>query len=135
MHTNHAYAIYWQPAGSSVSSNYDSLINGFFANVAADNGKTSNVYYSDTQYYDTIGSIAYSSSASSVVDSNAFPASGCSNPYTAVCLTDGQLRTEIDRVVSANGWPRGTGSAYFIFTPKNVGSCYGSACAFTYFCA
>ena len=51
MHTNTTYAIYWILAGFSVSTNYESLINGFFQNVSADNGKTSNVYYSDTQYY------------------------------------------------------------------------------------
>jgi hypothetical protein len=136
MRTNAVYAIYWVPNGFTVSANYASVLNGFFQNVAADNGKQSNVYWSDTQYYDTTGAIASSSSyAASVVDTNAFPASGCSDPYTAVCLTDSQLRTEIDGVVSANGWPRGTGSVYFIFTPRNVGSCYGSSCAFTYFCA
>jgi hypothetical protein len=52
LHTNKTYAIYWQPAGYSVSSNYQSLINRFFTDVAADSGKTTNVYYSDTQYTD-----------------------------------------------------------------------------------
>src|SRR5947209_18850392 len=46
--THHTYAIYW---GSSFSTNYKSIINGYFGNVAAASGSTSNVYYSDTQYY------------------------------------------------------------------------------------
>jgi hypothetical protein len=136
MHTNSVRAIYWIPSGYSVSAQYRSLIDGFFANVAADSGKTSNVYYSDTQYYDLSAPIAYSSSfPGSVIDTNAFPASGCRDSYTSVCLSDSQLQSEISRVVKANGWSTGLGTEYFIFTPKNVGSCFGSSCAYSYFCA
>jgi hypothetical protein len=136
MRANRTYAIYWVPAGASVSANYKSTIDGFLGNVAAASNNTSNVYYSDTQYYDTTGSIAYNSTfAGSVVDTNAFPASGCRDSYTSICLSDSQLQTEIGNVISAQGWPRGTGSLFFIFTPKNVGSCYASSCAFSYFCA
>jgi hypothetical protein len=110
-----------------------SLNNGFLQNVAADSGKTGNVYYSDTQY----SSILYSSAfAGSVVDTNPFPASGCSDRYTSTCLTDKQLQTEISRVISAQGWPRGTTNMVFLYTPRNVGSCYSStSCAFSSFCA
>lgn len=136
MRTNATYAIYWVPSGFSVSSRYESTINGFLGNVAAASGQSSNVYFSDTQYYDTTGSIAYSSSfAGAVVDTNPYPASGCSDAYTAVCLTDAQLATEIQRVMAANGWTGGPSNLFFMFTPKNVGSCSGSACAFSYFCA
>src|SRR5947209_2665108 len=44
MHTNTTYAIYWLPSGQTVSSKYESLITGFFQNVAAASGSTSNVY-------------------------------------------------------------------------------------------
>jgi hypothetical protein len=136
LHTNKTYAIYWQPAGYSVSSNYQSLINRFFTDVAADSGKTTNVYYSDTQYTDGSGPIAYSSSfAGSTVDSNALPASGCSDSYTSVCLSDAQIRSEIDRVATANGWAR-SGAIFFMFTAKGIGSCYAStSCAFSQYCA
>jgi hypothetical protein len=49
MHTNSVYAIYWDPAGSSMQSGYQSVISGFFSNVAAASGQSSNVYFSDTQ--------------------------------------------------------------------------------------
>ena len=136
MHANTVHAIYWLPAGSSVSTNYQSLINGFFGNVAADSAKSSNVYFSDTQYSDTSGPIAYSSTfANSFVDTSQFPRSGCRDRYTSVCLTDGQLQSEITRLVSQHNWNRGLGDIYFLFTPRNVGSCYGSSCSFSYFCA
>jgi hypothetical protein len=136
MHANTVHAIYWVPSGYSVSANYRSLIDGFFGKVAGDSGKSSNVYFSDTQYYDLTAPIAYSSSfAGSIIDTNAFPASGCRDSYTSVCLTDAQLQSEITREVKANGWTTGLGTIFFIFTPKNVGSCFGSSCAYSYFCA
>jgi hypothetical protein len=137
MHTNQVYAIYWIPSGYSVGSGYQSTIDGFFTNVAAASGSQSNVYYSDTQYYDTInGNIAYSSSfGGAISDSDPYPRNGCRDHYTKVCLTDAQLQTEISRIVANGHYPTGTGTEYFLFTPENVGSCYGSSCAYSYFCA
>jgi hypothetical protein len=137
-HTNKVYAIYWVPSGYSVSSDYRSVIDGFFGNVAADSGKTSNVYYSDTQYTDGSGNASYSSTfGGSVLDTNPFPSSGCSDTVsqTTVCLSDAQLQTEVKRVAAANGWAASPTTEFFMFTAKNVGSCSGSSCAFSYYCA
>lgn len=137
MHANRVYAIYWVPAGYTVDSGYESLINRYFGDVSADNGKTSNVYYSDTQYYDTTGSIAYSSGfAGSYVDTSPLPASGCRDSYTSVCITDAQLQSEISRVIKANGWTPSSSTEFFMFTAKGIGSCDGSSsCAFSQYCA
>jgi hypothetical protein len=138
-HTNTTYAIYWVPAGYSVSSDYTTVINRFFTDVAADSGKTSNVYYSDTQYSDGAGKISYSSAfAGSVVDTNPFPASGCTDTVaeTTVCLSDAQIQAEVQRVAAAQGWPQNLGTEFFMFTAKNVGSCSDSShCSFSYYCA
>ena len=136
MHTNTVYAIYWEPPGFSAQTGYESLINRFFGDVAAASGATSNVYYSDTQYYDTTGSIAYRSSfAGSVVDTDPLPASGCSDSYTSVCLTDSQIQAEITHVIKANGWTANSSTEFFMFTAKGIGSCDGSSCAFSQYCA
>jgi hypothetical protein len=124
-----------------VSAGYVSLINQYFANVAADSGKSTNVYASDAQYFDTTGTIAYSSTfGGAVVDTSPFPASACADPYTSVCLDESQLQAEIDRVATAQGWPRGFASLFFLFTPRDVGSCFTGSngkplCAYTYYCA
>jgi hypothetical protein len=136
LHTNTTYAIYWVPSGYSVDATYVSTINGFFANVAAASGKTSNVYWSDSQYTDATGKAAYSSAfGGSFVDTHAFPASGCKDRYTSTCLTDAQVKAEITRVMGVKGWTAGPGKIFFMFTPKNVGSCFGSKCSYSYFCA
>jgi hypothetical protein len=138
MHTNTVYAIYWAPGGTFAgSTTYQTVINGFFANVARASGSTSNVYYSDTQYTDTTGSSTDRSTfAGAVVDKDAFPANGCSDSATSICLTDAQISAEIDAVVTAQHLPRGASTLYFLFTPKGVGSCFDAAdCAFTQYCA
>ena len=137
MQTNTVYAIYWLPPGYSMQTSYQSIIDGFFKNVAADNGKTSNVYYSDTQYWGpSLQPISYNSTfAADIEDTTGLPPSGCHDRYTSVCLTDGQLQTEIANVIKANNLPTDGSTEYFIFTPKNVGSCYGHSCAYSSFCA
>jgi len=141
MLTNKVYAIYWVPAGYSVSGSYTSNIDTYFQDVAVDNGKTSNVYFSDTQYYQTLGGITkyikYDTTfGGSYLDTNPYPASGCAlyGPVTK-CLTDGQLRKEINRVKTLMGWKANSTTEFFIFTAQNVGSCVQGYCAFTYFCA
>ena len=99
MLTNKTYAIYWIPSGYSVSSLYVSLLNRFLTDVAAASGQTSNVYWSDTQYYNASGThISYSSTfGGSYTDTDPFPASACSDgvTQTTVCLSDAQLQSEV----------------------------------------
>jgi hypothetical protein len=149
MHTNQTYAIYWVPSGQStytVDAKYTFLIDRFLDDVAHDSesDQTSNVYASDTQYYDWSGYISYASSfGGSVVDRNPFPPSGCSDPYTSVCLTDAQIQQEIQRVIAdpvqaAQGWKPGPSALFFMLTARGVGSCFdssSSSCAFTQYCA
>src|SRR5690242_8511861 len=47
-HTTHV--VYWGPPGSSVTANYHSLIERYLLDVAADSGRVTNVYATDTQY-------------------------------------------------------------------------------------
>ena len=139
MHANHTHAIYWAPSNFPIDSGYQSVINGFFGNVGAATsaGISSNVYWSDTQYYDGLGNIAYSvGGTDAAVDNDPFPASGCSDSYTpAKCLSDAQIQTELKNYISRHGLPTGPDNLYFVFTPKNVGSCSGPYCAFSYYCA
>jgi hypothetical protein len=135
-HTNRVYSIYWQPSGYTMASGYTSLIDQFFGDVAADSGKTSNVYYTGTQYSDGSGKVQYSSSyGGSVLDTDPLPASGCSDSYTSVCLTDTQVEHEIAAVVARQGWSTGPQTEFFMFTAKGIGSCLGSSCAFSNYCA
>jgi hypothetical protein len=142
MLTNKTYAIYWKPSGYNMASGYDTTINQYFTDVAHDSGMGSNVYAATTQYYQNPGPqyIQYSSAfGGSYTDTHAFPASGCPL-YNGlpVCLTDAQIQTEINNVISSQGWAKNGTNQFFMFTAQNVGSCFnagGGGCAFTNYCA
>lgn len=139
MPTNTTYAIYWVPGGYSVSAQYESLIDRYFQDVAAAGGSASNVYSAATQYYDSTASIRYASTfGGAYVDTHAFPASGCNDGVSAVCLTDEQLRSEIQRVIGVKGWHEGGTSMVFLLTPDGVASCFdafGNQCSTNTYCA
>ena len=142
LRTNTVYLIYWVPSGASVSAGYASTVTGYFNNVAAASGATTNVYATTQQYYDTTGNIANQTTVGgSTVATDAFPANGCTDtntPRRPTCLTDAQLRAEIRTVMAAQGWTAGPNKMFFLFTPKDVASCLslGSTfCAYTTYCA
>ena len=142
LHSNQTYAIYW---GSALSSTYRTLIGGFFQNVAADSGKTTNVYSTATQYGDGAGLIAYSSSfGGAYVDTSTPIPDHCSSEYTGTgitptgCVTDGDIQAEVSHAISAAGWTAGPNKIFFVFTPPSVGSCYDATtntCAYSQYCA
>ena len=143
MHTNTAYAIYWVPSGFHVSANYESLINQYLTDVAAASGSGMNVYSTASQYYDSAASVRYQSAfGGAYVDTNAFPANGCDDTHgllhDPVCLTDQQIRTEIQRVLTVKGWHGNASTMFFLMTPDTVGSCLdgsGAECTTNLYCA
>jgi hypothetical protein len=139
LHTNATFAIYWGPSGSFPDATYQPVVDGFLDNVAAASvaQSSSNVYWSDTQYYDGSGSVAFSSQhVASYLDTHALPSSGCNDQYTSVCLSDQQIQQEISTVASQQHWTLGANTLVFMFTGKGVGSCYSSgSCAFSSYCA
>jgi hypothetical protein len=147
MTTNTNYIIYWAPTGYSFPANYQSTINGYFTNIAADSGSVTNVDAAGTQYDSGGTHVQYDSTfAGSAVDTQKFPASGCADSAavigTNVCLTDAQAQTEIKRFADAQGWPHGPNVEFFLYTAPNVGSCQYSGkfssdnpCAYDYYCA
>lgn len=140
MHTNVTYAIYWLPAGYSYAGGYIGAINQYFIDVAAASLSTTNVYYAASQYYSLPGPVYVTTKSTfggAYLDTQAFPASGCSLYTSGItkCLTDRQIRAEIKRVMAVKGWVAGPSRLFFMFTPYGVGSCSGSSCAFTSYCA
>lgn len=129
-HTVHV--VYWEPSGFSVTANYHSLVERYFTDVAADSGRVTNVYSTDTQYDDSSNTfIQYQVSfAGALTDTNAFPATPMGCPTTdgtrtvAVCLSQTQEATELDNFIQANSLPRGLGHLYFLMLPDNVETCF-----------
>jgi hypothetical protein len=140
MHSSNVYSIYWAPAGYGYQSGYGDAIDRYFRDVAADSGKTSNVYGVEAQYADGSGPALYAATFTrSLTDANAYPTNGCTDaPYASVCLTDAQIQAELQSFVAANALPTGMTTAYFVFFPIGVGSCFDDTsanCSYKQFCA
>jgi hypothetical protein len=142
--THNTYAIYWNPGGQGTySSGYQSTINGYFGDVAHDSGQSTNVYDSDTQYYQTVGgtttNITYSESfAGSAVDTDALSGSSCTSTAggSLGCVTDAQMQQEVLNYLGAHNLPEGLGTEYFIFLAKGFSTCLdASHCFVSYLCA
>ena len=143
MHSQTAYAIFWAPSPYSFPAGYETAIESYFEDVAADSGKPSNVYSVSAQYTDGSGHASYSDSyGGSTTDTHAY-GSSCS-PYTgyegetySACITDEKLEAEVGDVVSEQGWPHGLGAEYYVMLPPHAGSCFegDSECFDEVFCA
>lgn len=134
MRTNTTYAIYWLPTGSTCGasdptcSTYIKGVDRYFKDVAAASGSDSNVYSADTEYSDTTGPIAYQSTFGGAFLADApfpsyDPSSSCTVSGYPVCVTDGQIKAEIQKVITAAGWPDGRSSLFVLMTPDAVAEC------------
>lgn len=161
MHSSTVYTIFWLPTGYTswdggqpFSTNYQSLVNRYFQDLHADSGKYTNVNGVAIQYCDGAAFLATNCNGvpganhittnvtlgGSVVATNAFPSSGCDDPLgnPAPCLTDAQLVTQINSVITAQGWTKSATHMFFIYTPRGTTSCVDGVsdiCSYNFYCA
>ncbi|HEX7609693.1 MAG TPA: hypothetical protein VF380_03385, partial [Solirubrobacteraceae bacterium] len=133
MGANTNYALYWQPAGAAeYPAGYQTVLDGYFENLAHDSGGLQNTDSLLTQYGDSAGEFANYNShfGGALVDTTSYPPNGCS--AAPICLTDEQLRTEISHYVEVHKLPTDLQHEYFLLTPPGVESCFeaaGHACS------
>jgi hypothetical protein len=137
MHGVTVHTIFWAPPGfrfspapAGASASYQQLIQQFFSDVAHDSGTGGNEFSILDQYADGAGpgrySIAYNQAVDSIDDVNPYPRGHqCASPSgIATCLTDLQLRREVERVIRSHD-PAGRGlhDIWFILLPPDVDTC------------
>ncbi len=132
MHTNNTYAIYWDPA-QKPQGRYDGdwkeVIDQYFQDMGQASGALENVFAVAAQYTDSQGTHVSNNSTfrGARTDLTPYPASGCSDPEPSsesfVCLTDSQVRGELNIFLAANGLQRGLGTVFFLLTPPGVTIC------------
>ena len=149
-HGENVYFIFWQPSSPSgfyYPPTYASTLSGWLADAAAANYTAGNVFSVAQQYYDLTGPggtrsfVPYALSAAPArLDTDPLPASSCSDsvpgsgklPY---CLTDAQVRVELEHVIAAGNLPQNDNTSYVLFTPTGVGNCISSSsCAYGNYC-
>ncbi len=124
------YAIYWDPR-DLYHGDWQHLINGFLRNMGNASGALNSVFAADTQYTDAAGKHAAQAASlkGSYTDTVAYPTAGCADPSPLVegdavtCLTDAQVRAELQRFIAAHSLPKGMSTIYYVLTPPGVTTC------------
>lgn len=139
------FTIFWVPSklqnggSTGMSSHYQSVQKSMLTDYAGHSLDNNN-----TQYYQISGgTTTYIQNAGSfgksILDTNPYPASGCSDSATpGNCITDAQIQAEIKRVMSAMSLTGGLNKIYMLFTSSGEGSCFdssGNSCAYVQYCA
>ncbi|MFI5005028.1 MAG: PKD domain-containing protein, partial [Solirubrobacterales bacterium] len=130
--SNHTYAIYWDPTKYLYHGDWQHLIDTFLQGMGAESGSLGAVFSVDEQYTDKANQrAAYRSTfMGAVTDTNKYPVVGnCTDPHplaeedAVTCLTDQQIRTQLEFFMSQHSLPRGMGNIYYVLTPPGVTVC------------
>ncbi len=158
-HGENIILFFWDPSGFSSAPGYVAGMQTWVSDLAAGDFRPGNVPgvqvgnpLSVTQeYYDHSGPggannfVPYAvDNGGTVIDTDAYPASGCTDSYTnasnqqvtlPTCLTAGQLYGEVSSYIQAHNLPVGIDTEYFMLTPQGVGTCADSThCAYSTYC-
>ena len=142
LHKNETYAIYWDPT-DHYHGDWQHLIDTFFQGLGAESGSTATVFAVDSQYTDKSDQPASyrSTFRGAYTDTDPYPTAGnCSDPHplavvdrigplnakdqhTEVCLTDGQIRKELQTFIADHSLQQGMSSIFYLLTPPGVAVC------------
>jgi hypothetical protein len=133
VHGSQTFAVYWDP-DDLYHGDWQSLIDTFFEGVGAESGSLANVFAVDAQYRDKTdqGAVYHSTFRGAYTDTDRYPSGGCvdPSPYHAgpagICVTDRQIRTELEGFIASHGLPKGMGTIFYLLTPPNVAVCLDS---------
>jgi hypothetical protein len=149
IHASDSYAIYWDPL-ELYNSEWMRLIDGYFRNVGDANGSLGNVFAMNSQYGEAgfgtspgasekakeAHAANQSTFRGAYTDTDSYPAGGgnCHQSAEIVCLTDQEIRTELQKVIKSGVLPGTTGTVpgakstpvYYILTPPGVTVCAGT---------
>jgi hypothetical protein len=135
MPSNTDYLVFWSPKGlsaygSGATPEYVSGLKQYFTDLAHDNGLHTNTDSVSTQYNDPSGKfVKYAVTfGGAILDTDAYPPSQCpvAKPVTE-CLTDLQIQTELEKLVSSHHLTADLSHEYFLLTPPNVAGCFSNS--------
>jgi PKD domain len=137
MHSSAIYAIYWDPE-YGYHGDWEHSINTFMQRLGTASGSLGTVNAVTEQYTDKSNSRAAFSTSfrGAYSDVKQFPFNGCTDPDVSIgfpdkeaqkdnvaCLTDAQLRQELQTFIAAYHLPTGMGTIYYLLTPPGVTVC------------
>jgi hypothetical protein len=138
LHSSDAYVVYWDPS-ERYRFDWERIIDKYFEDASAMSGGTGDVFALNSEYLDGTGRAANASTfRGAYTDTNPYPTTAnggnCTEPAELRCLTDAQIRAELQRIVTsvAPPLPGATGPAvYYLLTPPGVTVCTDAGSANT----
>jgi PKD domain len=142
LHSSAPYLVFWTPTGESIPASSESLLARYLSDVAADSGKSTNVFAVDRQYYDSTGFADYRQTFNAarqvIVDRHPYPPRDTQCPEVAAayptCISDDELQPELQRLITADHLPNAgrafapelsaNAPIYLIIVPGDVNVCY-----------
>jgi hypothetical protein len=149
IHASDTYAIYWDPL-ELYNSVWQKGIDEYFRAVGTANGETNDVFAINSQYGETGYNTVPAASAAAkeahaanqttfrggYTDTDPYPPAGedCTERAEVVCLTDQEIKAELQKVIKSGVLPGATGTVpgakstpvYYLLTPPGVTVCEGT---------
>ena len=133
LHGTNVYPIYWAPE-NGYKHEWLASVDQFFQDMGASSGTLGTIFASLGQYRDRTNAPAVYKTVyhGSYSDFSKYPAAGCTDPNAlesgaVTCLTDAQLREQLQSFIAGHGLPRGMNSVYYLMTPPGVTVCADAA--------
>jgi hypothetical protein len=120
------YAIYWDPNDpTEFTHEWLANLDGFFQGLGEAGLDTP--FGVLAQYRDRSNAVArfYALFKGAYSDTVKFPAGKCTDPKNpaTTCLTDAQLREQLQSFIATHGLPKGMSTVYYLLTPPRVTVC------------
>jgi PKD domain len=131
VHSSNDYAIFWDPTDRfHVHHEWQTGIETFFHEMGDANEELGTIFAVAGQYRDrsNVGALPHTVFTGAYHDFQAYPTAGCTDPKpltkgAITCLTDAQLRTQLQSFISTHSLPKGMGTIYYLVTPPGVTVC------------
>ncbi|HEX4564208.1 MAG TPA: hypothetical protein VH115_07095, partial [Solirubrobacteraceae bacterium] len=135
VHGAQVFVIYWDPK-DLYHGDWQGIIDTFMHNANAVTGSFGSVFTVDSQYTDASNKLASAGLTyrGSYIDDTKYPSSGCEDPRPlyeeevskikpVTCLTDAQVRTELQNFIALHSLPKGINNIFYLLTPPAVTVC------------
>ena len=123
--TSSEYAIYWDPEKPTQFDNEWLVhLDGFFQ--ALGEAQVATPFGVLGQYRDRSNAVEpfHALFKGSYSDTVHYPTGKCTDPaHLAICLTDAQLREQLESFIATHGLPKGMHTIYYLLTPPDVAVC------------
>jgi len=127
------FAVYWDPQ-VWFHHEWVAKIDTFLHDLGAASGQDGTIFSALSQYHGRANESASYQSVfkGSYSDTAPYPAGKCTDPEPMLrgqitCLTDAQLREQLQSFISTHGTPKGMHAIYYLLTPPGVTVCLDEA--------